>query len=195
MSLAESRPVQPRQARGGNKHDDAENAFMRPWTSKPTGMCPLHTNHRGIGGFKSLGLGVQDLFAGSGLSPSLTFFTHGALANTQRSLEIMDGQQLEALERTIASGSAVLTDRHAALLALCRELARLMDDRGTDAEPSTRVIAAYLSALKDLGRALAVPEEKNRVGGKLSQLRVHSGPIPMAAQGGRAPGKVAERGR
>lgn len=82
----------------------------------------------------------------------------------------MDSQR-EALERTIAAGAGVLTDKHAALLALCRELAGQMDDAETDGGPSTRLIAAYLSALKDLGRALAVPVEKERVGGKLSQLR------------------------
>lgn len=99
----------------------------------------------------------------------------------------MDGQdgQRKALERTIAAGAAVLTDRHAALLALCRELAGQMDDTASDTGPSTRLIAAYLSALKDLGRALAVPVEKERVGGKLSQLR--------ATQGGASPTTVRSR--
>lgn len=81
----------------------------------------------------------------------------------------MDAQR-EALERTIAAGANVLTDRHAALLALCRELAGQMDGDSPDSVPSTRLIAAYLSALKDLGRALNGKEE-GRTSGKLSELR------------------------
>lgn len=81
----------------------------------------------------------------------------------------MDRQQ-DALERTIAAGAGVLTDKHAALLALCRELAEQMDGDPSESPPSTRLIAAYLSALKDLGRALNSKEEK-RTGGKLSELR------------------------
>lgn len=79
-------------------------------------------------------------------------------------------RQREALERTIAAGGGVLTDKHAALLALCRELAEQMDGEPAESPPSTRLIAAYLSALKDLGRALNSKEEK-RPGGKLSELR------------------------
>lgn len=81
----------------------------------------------------------------------------------------MDAQR-EALERTIAAGANVLTDRHAALLALCRELAAQMDGDTPDSGPSTRLVAAYLSALKDLGRALNGKEEV-RTSGKLAELR------------------------
>lgn len=99
--------------------------------------------------------------------------------------------QREALERTIAAGAGTLTDKHAALLALCRELAGQMDDAGTDGGPSTRLIAAYLSALKDLGRALAVPVEKERVGGKLSQLRGIQGGAATTPRRPRATRKAA----
>jgi hypothetical protein len=92
----------------------------------------------------------------------------------------MDTQR-EALERTIKAGVGILTDKHAALLALCRELAGQMDDAGYEAGPSTRLSAAYLSALKDLGRALAVPVVKERAGGKLSQLRGIQGGVPVPA--------------
>lgn len=81
----------------------------------------------------------------------------------------MDGHQ-EALERTIAAGTGVLTEKHAALVALCRDLAQQMDATTPDIGPTTRLSAAYLSALKDLGRALAVKgDTRNR--GKLAELR------------------------
>ena len=102
----------------------------------------------------------------------------------------MDSQR-EALERSIAAGAEVLTDKHAALLALCRELAGQMDDAGTEGGPSTRLIAAYLSALKDLGRALAVPVAEERVGGKLSQLRATQGGAGHATVRSRATRKAA----
>jgi hypothetical protein len=92
----------------------------------------------------------------------------------------MDTQR-EALERTIKAGAGILSDKHAALVALCRELAGQMDDAGYDVGPSTRLSAAYLSALKDLGRALAVPVVKAKVGGKLSELRGIQGGVPPAA--------------
>lgn len=84
----------------------------------------------------------------------------------------MDSQS-EALERSIKAGAGVLTAKHAALLELCRTLARQVDDAGPDG-PSTRLAAAYLSALKDLGRVLATSEQPV-AGGKLSQLRAISG--------------------
>lgn len=97
--------------------------------------------------------------------------------------------QKEALERTIAAGAGVLTDKHAALLALCRELAKQMDEDAMGSTPSTRLIAAYLSALKDLGRALNTKEEK-RAGGKLAELRGSTGSI---ASGTRGAGKAWRR--
>ena len=77
--------------------------------------------------------------------------------------------QREALETTIAAGRDCLGDRHAALLELCRVLADQMDAAG-ESGPSGRVVASYLSALKDLGRALgkAVPKS---TGGKLALLQ------------------------
>ena len=80
--------------------------------------------------------------------------------------------QREALETTIAAGQGTLGDRHAALVELCRVLADQMDAAG-DAGPSGRVVASYLSALKDLGRALgnAAP---GSTGGKLAHLRAEA---------------------
>ena len=72
---------------------------------------------------------------------------------------------LEAVEAAITETGLARLDRYAPLLELCRVLARQMDGAG-DA-PSTRLSAAYLSALKDLGRAVqampATPREVSRV--------------------------------
>lgn len=57
---------------------------------------------------------------------------------------------------------------HEPLLELCRTLAGQMDAAGN--EPSTRLTAAYLSALKDLRRAAAELPPK-REPGKLAELR------------------------
>lgn len=80
------------------------------------------------------------------------------------------GKQQEALERTIAAGANLISEKHAALLALCRELAGQMDEASSVSGPSTRLSAAYLSALKDLGRVLNV-KEGGWTSGKLSELR------------------------
>ncbi len=81
----------------------------------------------------------------------------------------------DAVERSIATGA--LTDAHAALLELVRTLADQVDAAGPDG-PSSRLAAAYLSALKDLTRALN-GERKPTTGGKLAELR------RGAARGGR----------
>lgn len=57
--------------------------------------------------------------------------------------------QSKAIERTITAGAGILTEQHEALLALCRELAHRMDSAGQEG-PSTRLGAAYLSALNDI---------------------------------------------
>jgi hypothetical protein len=113
---------------------------------------------------------------------------------TTRSCRVVDLTKLpsipqrEALERTIRAGGEVLNDRHSALVALSRELARQMDDTGLAGGPSTRLSAACLSALKDLGRVLGATAVKERSGGKLSQLRaLQSGKESMKA------GKSASR--
>lgn len=90
-------------------------------------------------------------------------------ASSERKTNRMNKHQ-EALERTIAAGASTLSDRQAALIALCRELALRMDEEGDDTGLSTRLVAAYLSALKDLTRAMSVNQETKRTG-KLSQLR------------------------
>lgn len=82
----------------------------------------------------------------------------------------MIGTHGRAMNLAIKAGRGKLTDAHAALLALCKELAAQMD--AADSEPSTRVTAAYLSALKDLARALAVKQAGSApVQGKLAAMR------------------------
>lgn len=95
--------------------------------------------------------------------------------------QVMDDQR-QALERTIKAGAGILTDQHAALIALCRQIADQMDAGGEEG-PSTRLSAAYLSALKDLTRALTVKPDAKRQGGKLAQLRgVESGRASTAVR-------------
>lgn len=57
-----------------------------------------------------------------------------------------------ALEVTLASDSRLSQPKHAALVALCRVTADQVDAAG--AEVSSRLIASYLSALKDIKTAL-----------------------------------------
>lgn len=72
-----------------------------------------------------------------------------------------------ALEKTIGGNPALMGDRHAALLALCRVTADQVDQAGADV--SSRLIASYLSALKDLDKAIgatpARPVSKKSDGG------------------------------
>jgi hypothetical protein len=56
----------------------------------------------------------------------------------------------EALEETLASDARYAEKQHSALVSLCRLLALQID--AADAEATNRLTAAYLSALKDLGR-------------------------------------------
>lgn len=70
-----------------------------------------------------------------------------------------------ALESAIRAAGDRLGDTDKPLLELCRTLARQMDTEGAAA--STRLTAAYLSALKDLHRTLA---DSKPAGAKLSKL-------------------------
>lgn len=76
----------------------------------------------------------------------------------------------KAIEAAIASGKARLSDDQAPLVELCRVLADQMDAAGAEG-PSSRLAAAYLSALKDLARALASIKPRMEDTGKLAQLR------------------------
>lgn len=69
---------------------------------------------------------------------------------------------IDALERTLAHGGLVTQAEHAALVELCRTLARQMDAAG--AEASTRLTAAYLSALKDVSRVARCAKPTRRMG-------------------------------
>lgn len=75
---------------------------------------------------------------------------------------------LEAIEAAMTSSRLTEHAEHAPLVELCRTLARQMDAAGD--EPSTRLSAAYLSALKDVRRATITLPAK-RSGGKLGHLR------------------------
>jgi hypothetical protein len=56
------------------------------------------------------------------------------------------------LARTLASDPRFKAQQHEALVGLCELLAEQIDEAG--AKASNRLTAAYLSALKDLGRIL-----------------------------------------
>lgn len=74
----------------------------------------------------------------------------------------------EAVEMAVDGARLSTIPEHAPLVELCRVLAAQMDAAGTD--PTTRLTAAYLSALKDLRRAiLDMPAQP--VGTTLAELR------------------------
>lgn len=78
------------------------------------------------------------------------------------------GPQSDALEATLSAAAGRLDGQHAALIALCRLLAGQIDAAGDNA--ATRLVAAYLSALKDLARVVGRDATARPVG-KLAQLR------------------------
>ncbi|PWG63846.1 hypothetical protein [Bifidobacterium callitrichidarum] len=63
----------------------------------------------------------------------------------------MSQTHIRAVNRTIKALGLDADDRYNAIVEVSRTLARQMDTAGT--EPSTRLVAAYLSALKDINRA------------------------------------------
>lgn len=65
------------------------------------------------------------------------------------------GENRSSLEATIKANPALSLDANAAIVQLSRTLADQVDDAGP--EVSSRVSAAYLSALKDLRRAVGQP--------------------------------------
>ncbi len=79
------------------------------------------------------------------------------------------GTHRDAVERAIDAGHRSLTDANGPLLELCRTLSDQVDEAG-EKGPSSRLAAAYLSALKDLARALAQPRKEEPTG-KLAELR------------------------
>lgn len=78
------------------------------------------------------------------------------------------GKHQDAVEATITAAAGAIDGRHTALLELVRTLAGQMDQAGAD--PSTRLSAAYLSTLKDLGRITATPA-RARGRSSLDELR------------------------
>lgn len=78
------------------------------------------------------------------------------------------GKHRAAVEKAVKAGKRQLTDQHLPLIELLRALADQID---ATEEPSTRLTASYLSALKDLGRALGDEPKATGGGGKLAELR------------------------
>ena len=81
----------------------------------------------------------------------------------------------DALEQVIASANLKPTD--AAIVALCRMLADLMDNAGPKG-PGTRLIASYLTALRSL--APAANEGPIRRSSKLANMRSDLRAVPPA---------------
>jgi hypothetical protein len=73
-----------------------------------------------------------------------------------------------AIEKAVKAGKGRLSEQHLPLVELLRALADQVD---ASPEPSTRLTASYLSALKDLGRALGAEPKTPSAGGKLAELR------------------------
>lgn len=99
-------------------------------------------------------------------------------------------QHRDAIEAAVVDGRLDKHPQHLPLIELCRVLADQMDAAG--AEPSTRLTAAYLSALKDLRRAvLSVPAR--REGGTLADLRTgRHRPAPTLKRLGAVPRPVED---
>jgi hypothetical protein len=79
------------------------------------------------------------------------------------------GKHLTALEAAFKGAGLRLKVTDKPLMELCRTLATQMDEAGS--EPSTRLTAAYLSALKDLRRAVAESTARQVKPGKLAEMR------------------------
>lgn len=78
----------------------------------------------------------------------------------------------DAIEAAIAANQLGTMPEHSPLIELCRTMSAQMDAAGAD--PSTRLTAAYLSALKDMRRAIAeLPPQREP--GKLAELRAVRG--------------------
>ena len=75
---------------------------------------------------------------------------------------------IRALNRTIAAAGAALTPRDDALIETLRTLARQMDDAGGN--PGTRLTACYLSAQRDLARAMTAARGRQPAGPSQLQL-------------------------
>lgn len=69
----------------------------------------------------------------------------------------MSRRHLLAVNKAIKAGDGVFSEEHEPFLELLSTLARQMDEAGS--EPSTRLSAAYLSALKDLQRIFATAKD------------------------------------
>ena len=75
----------------------------------------------------------------------------------------------EALDESLDGSGLHSRREHAALVALCRTLAKQMDAAGD--EPSTRLTAAYLSCLKDVRRAITELPPVRTTPNRLDQIR------------------------
>lgn len=78
-------------------------------------------------------------------------------------------KHIEAFNKAVEESRIDHARGYAPLIELCRTLAGQMDAAGTD--PSTRLTAAYLSALKDFRRAVvALPHIRSNPS-KLDEMR------------------------
>jgi hypothetical protein len=78
-------------------------------------------------------------------------------------------KHVEALDQAIEESRIDHARGYAPLIELCRTLAGQMDEAGKD--PSTRLTAAYLSALKDFRRAVVQLPSIRREPSKLDLIR------------------------
>ncbi|WP_269939023.1 hypothetical protein [Arthrobacter sp. HY1533] len=76
---------------------------------------------------------------------------------------------MNALNAAFRENKAILTGSHKPLMELCRTLAGQMDREGANA--STRLTAAYLSALKDLNRVTTGSGSAGATGSSAQKLR------------------------
>lgn len=85
------------------------------------------------------------------------------------------GEIRTALEETLASEPSLTEARNAALVSLCRVIADRIDAQGDRA--SGQIVVAYLSALKDVTRAMGdeKPAALEKAGGKLRRLQIAHG--------------------
>ena len=78
----------------------------------------------------------------------------------------------QAVDKAVNSANLTKSERYLPLIALCRVLADSMDSGGP--EVGTRLAASYLSALKDLNKAMvatAIETERREALEKSAQLR------------------------
>lgn len=99
----------------------------------------------------------------------------------------MKQTHIRAVNKTINALRLDQNERYSANVEIARTLARQMDDAAL--EPSTRLVAAYLSALKDLQRARPVQLEETKQStnesSRLELFKLKSSAMTKATRDGR----------